>query len=359
MSEVSEKIEEVKEAVAEKAAEVKETVAGKVAEAKEAVAEQVAELKEAAPEKLAEAKEAVAGKVAEVKEAAPEKLAEVKEAVAEAVAEAKETVAEKAEEVKEAAKAKVSEPAKAEPMENYAAELEQSLQAGPPKNDDPVWDKFEQMLADKTIFEVKIDSAVKGGVVAFVDDVRAFIPASKLAAGYVENLEEYKGKTIEAIVITADRENKKLVLSGRDAARMRRDEQRAAAQAKIELDAVLEGKVESLKDYGAFVDLGDGVSGLVHVSQISYKRVEKPADVLKEGDTVKVKVIGIKDGKISLSMKALEEAPKRAPREDRPERSDRPERGERRGRREEKQEYTEKEKATTSMADLLAGIKLD
>ena len=80
-----------------------------------------------------------------------------------------------------------------ESMEDYAAELEASLKQGPP-NDDPVWDKFETMLAEKTVFPVKIDSVVKAGVVAYVDDVRAFIPASKLAAGYVENLEDYKGK---------------------------------------------------------------------------------------------------------------------------------------------------------------------
>ena len=85
-------------------------------------------------------------------------------------------------------------------MEDYAAELEASLKQGPP-NDDPVWDKFETMLKEKTIFPVKIDSVVKAGVVAYVDEVRAFIPASKLAAGYVENLEEYKGQTLSLIHI--------------------------------------------------------------------------------------------------------------------------------------------------------------
>ena len=347
MSEVKEKIEEVKEEVTEKAEEIKEAVAEKVEEAKEAIAE-----------KAAEVQDTVAEKVEEIKEAAPEKVEEIKEAVAEKAEEIKEAAAEKVEKVK----AKVSAPAKAdESMESLSDELEKSLKAGPPRDDAPVWDKFEQLLADKTPFDVKIDSAVKGGVVAFVDEVRAFIPASQLAAGYVENLEEYKGKTITVTVITADRTGKKLVLSGRDAARKalraEREEKRAQAIEAIEVDSVLEGKIESLKDYGAFVDLGDGVNGLIHVSQISYKRVEKPADVLKEGQTVKVKVIGKKDGKISLSMKALEEAPKRP---ERPERSDRPEREDRpRGRRkEESVEYTEKEKASTSLADLLSDIKL-
>ncbi len=343
-------IEKIIETVAEKAEEVKEAVAEKVEAAKETVAEKA----EAVAEKVEE-------KVEAVKEAAAEKAEEVQEAAAEKAEEVTEAVAEKAEEVAE----KAEEPA--ETMADYTAELEASYKKGPPKADDPTWDKFEQMLADKTVFEVKVDSVVKGGVVAFVDEVRAFIPASKLAAGYVENLEDYKGKNIEVIVITADREGKKLVLSGRDVARMKARAAKAAAQEAVQVDSVLEGTVDSLKDYGAFVTLEGGMSGLLHVSQISYKRVEKPADVLNVGDKIKVKVIGNKDGKISLSMKALEEAPAREKRSDRPERerrerSDRPE-GERRERRDRRDRdeavnYNDNGKATTSLGDLLSNIKL-
>ena len=242
-----------------------------------------------------------------------------------------------------------------ESMEDYAAELEASLKQGPP-NDDPVWDKFETMLAEKTVFPVKIDSVVKAGVVAYVDDVRAFIPASKLAAGYVENLEDYKGKTIDVMVITADKENKKLVLSGKEVARQKAREAKAAAAAAVEVGAVMEGTVDSLKDYGAFIELEGGMSGLLHVSQISYKRVEKPSDVLKEGEKVQVKVIAVKDGKISLSMKALQEAPERPAREPR---ADRPAR-EPRQRNEEKDTFNYKETGTAStiLKDLLSGLKL-
>ena len=339
-------IEKIVETVAEKAEEVKEAVAEKVEAAKDVVAEKAEAVKEAVAEKVEAAKEAAADKADEVQEAA---------------AEAGEAVAEAAEE----GAAKVEEPV--ETMADYSAELEASYKKGPPKADDPTWDKFEQMLADKTVFEVKVDSVVKGGVVAFVDDVRAFIPASKLAAGYVENLDDYKGKNIEVMVITADREGKKLVLSGRDVARMKARAAKAAAQEAVQVDSVLEGTVDSLKDYGAFVTLEGGMSGLLHVSQISYKRVEKPADVLNVGDKIKVKVIGNKDGKISLSMKALEEAPARERRSDRPERerrerSDRPE-GERRERRDRRDRdeavnYNDNGKATTSLGDLLSNIKL-
>lgn len=339
-------IEKIVETVAEKAEEVKEAVAEKVEAAKDVVAEKAEAVKEAVAEKVEAAKEAVADKADEVQEVA---------------AEAGEAVAEAAEE----GAAKVEEPV--ETMADYSAELEASYKKGPPKADDPTWDKFEQMLADKTVFEVKVDSVVKGGVVAFVDEVRAFIPASKLAAGYVENLDDYKGKNIEVMVITADREGKKLVLSGRDVARMKARAAKAAAQEAVQVDSVLEGTVDSLKDYGAFVTLEGGMSGLLHVSQISYKRVEKPADVLNVGDKIKVKVIGNKDGKISLSMKALEEAPARERRSDRPERerrerSDRPE-GERRERRDRRDRdeavnYNDNGKATTSLGDLLSNIKL-
>ena len=367
-------IEKIIETVAEKAEEVKEAVAEKAEAAKEAVAEKAEAVAEAVEAKVEAAEEAVAEKAEAVQEAAEEKA----EAAVEAVAEKAEEVAEKAEEKAEAAVETVAEKAEeaaakaeepAETMADYSAELEASYKKGPPKADDPTWDKFEQMLADKTVFEVKVDSVVKGGVVAFVDEVRAFIPASKLAAGYVENLDDYKGKNIEVMVITADREGKKLVLSGRDVARMKARAAKAAAQEAVQVDSVLEGTVDSLKDYGAFITLDGGMSGLLHVSQISYKRVEKPADVLNVGDKIKVKVIGNKDGKISLSMKALEEAPAREKRErpdrERRERSDRPERpeGERRERRdrrdrEESFNYNDNGKATTSLGDLLSNIKL-
>ena len=270
----------------------------------------------------------------------------VTEEIAEAVEAAPETV--------EAA----AEAAPQETMADLGEALEESIEKGP-VTDDPVWDKFEQQMQEKTIFPVKVESAVKAGVVAFVDDVRGFIPASKLSTGYVENLEEFAGKTLDVVIITADRAAKRLVLSAREALRAKEREAKAAALASVQEGDVMKGTVDSLMDYGAFIELENGCSGLLHVSQISFKRVEKPADVLKKGQEVEVKVIAIKDGKLSLSMKALQEGParsERAPRGDRPERSDRP----RRERRDEEVfNYKETGKATTSLGDLLKGVKLD
>ena len=169
------------------------------------------------------------------------------------------------------------------------------------------WDKLKKYLEEKTVLTVKVGGVVKSGVVAYVEGIRGFIPASKLSLHYVENLEEWLGREIQVQVITADEENKRLVLSAREILREKEDEERKARISNVEVGLVTEGTVESVQSYGAFIDLGGGLSGLVHVSQISDKRVKNPASVLKVGDKVKVKVIAVKDGKLSLSMKALQD----------------------------------------------------
>ena len=216
------------------------------------------------------------------------------------------------------------------------------------------WEKMTTMMEEKTMFPVTIDSAVKAGVVAYVEGVRGFIPASKLDIGYVENLEEWVGKEVNVIVITADTQKKRLVLSAREGAREAAKARKAEQIAALEVGTVLTGTVDSLMNYGAFIKLENGLSGLLHVSQISRKRVETPASVLKEGQEVTVKVIGVKDGKISLSMKALEEPSgdyQERPRRERGSREKDPEK--------DTYGYKETGKAATSLGDLLSGIKLD
>ena len=141
-----------------------------------------------------------------------------------------------------------------------------------------------------------------------VEGIRGFIPASRLSLSYIEDLESYLLKDIEVQVIDVDQANNRLVLSARELLKEKEKKEREEKIANIKVGSVLTGTVESLQNYGAFVRLEDGLSGLVHVSQISQKRIKFPKDVLNVGDEVQVKVIGVKDGKISLSMKALEEA---------------------------------------------------
>lgn len=169
------------------------------------------------------------------------------------------------------------------------------------------WDVLEQMKEEKTDVTVKVSEAVNGGAVAYVEGIRGFIPASQLDLNYVEDPSAYIGKTLKVRVITVDQEKEKLVLSAKEILKEQQKEEHDHKVAMIVPGTILEGTVESLQTYGAFIDLKDGLSGLVHISQICQKRIKKPSEVLKVGDKVKVKVLNTNDGKISLSIKAVAE----------------------------------------------------
>ena len=169
------------------------------------------------------------------------------------------------------------------------------------------WNSVLEYMEKKTILPVKIEGIVNGGAIAMVEGLRGFIPASKLSLSYIEDLETYLLKDVEVQVIDVDQAGNRLVLSARELLKEKERKEKEAQIASIPIGTVMSGTVETLQNYGAFVKLENGLSGLVHVSQISQKRVKNPAAVLNVGDEVQVKVIGIKDGKISLSMKALEE----------------------------------------------------
>ena len=208
------------------------------------------------------------------------------------------------------------------------------------------WDRLTSLLESKDSVEVKITGVTKAGVITMLEGVRGFIPASKLSLGYIaeDDLPNWIGKTIETRVITAEKEGRKLVLSAKEILREKEAQERKDAAALVKVGLVTEGVVETIKDYGAFVNLGKGVTGLLHVSQISQKRIKTPSEVLEQGQKVKVKVTKVADGRISLSMKALEEsaAPEAA---------------------EEKEEITFKlpksESIGTGLGALLKGLKLD
>ena len=132
----------------------------------------------------------------------------------------------------------------------------------------------------------------------------------------MEDVIPYVGKKLTVRVTTVDKAKEKLILSAKEVLKEQEKEAHDHKVAMIVPGTILEGTVESLQTYGAFVDLKDGLSGLVHISQICQKRIKKPSEVLKVGDKVKVKVLNTNDGKISLSIKAVEEEQEAQERED-------------------------------------------
>ncbi len=204
------------------------------------------------------------------------------------------------------------------------------------------WDKLREMMEQQTVVTVRIKESVPSGVVAFLEGIRAFIPASQLSADYVEDTDAWIGKDVRVVVITVDPEKNKLVLSGKVVARQEREDERNHRIAMLVPGSVVEGTVESIMPYGAFINIGNGISGLVHISQISQKRISSVHEVLKEGQKVKAKILNTNDGKVSLSMKALEDIMEKPQEEEEAEAI----------------EYSSNETAGTSLGDLLSRFKL-
>lgn len=224
-------------------------------------------------------------------------------------------------------------------MEDYMTEINASFSDF--RDDDMlIWDKLAQMKEDKTDFEVTVEGIVKGGVIAYVEGIRAFIPVSQLDLHYVENPEDYLKKTLTVRVLELDEQENRLVLSAKEVLKDKAQAEKLEKIQNIKVGSIVEGTVESLQTYGAFIDLGDHISGLVHISQISEKRIKSPKAVLSIGDSVKAKVIKNEDGKISLSMKALAE-----PQEEKSEEPD--------------FELPKSEDISTSLGSLLKNLKID
>ena len=169
------------------------------------------------------------------------------------------------------------------------------------------WNVVKSYMEKGTILPVKVEGIVNGGAIAMIEGIRGFIPASRLSLSYIEDLETYLLKEIDVRVIEANQAEGRLILSAREILREQKKAEDAKKLASVQVGSVVKGTVESLQSYGAFVRLENGLSGLVHISQISTQRIKSADQVLHVGDEVDVKVIGIKDGKISLSIKALAE----------------------------------------------------
>lgn len=166
-----------------------------------------------------------------------------------------------------------------------------------------VWNEIEDKFKAGETIKAPVTQVVKGGLVVDAG-VRGFVPASMVSDHFVEDLNQFKGQELELKIVEIEPSDNRLILSRKELVQAEREAKRQAVMEKLDAGDVVEGKVARLTNFGAFIDLG-GVDGLVHVSEISYERVNKPADALKVGQEVKVKVLSVdaEKGRISLSIK--------------------------------------------------------
>lgn len=173
-----------------------------------------------------------------------------------------------------------------------------------------LWDDMLTEEIEGKVFEAVGKEVIKGGMIAELNGIRAFIPASQVSVKYVENLNDFVGKTMNVKVLEVDRQRKRIVASAKQAAL---DEQAAAKKEKwstLVVGSKVHGVVRRIADFGAFVDIG-GLDGLVHVTDAAWGRVKHPSDVLKVGQEIEVLILNVdaEKGRISLGYKQLQPKP--------------------------------------------------
>lgn len=172
------------------------------------------------------------------------------------------------------------------------------------------FDELEEAFNNKTVLKGKIVDVIKGGLIANINGVRVFVPSSQISNKFVQDLNSFKNQELDFNIIEFNKAKRRVIAGRKDLVQAMEDEAKAKVYDNIKVGDKLEGSVSRVVDFGAFVDLG-GVDGLIHISEISWGRVKKVSDVLKEGDKVTVYVLDIdKDkNKISLSLKDSSQNP--------------------------------------------------
>jgi small subunit ribosomal protein S1 len=166
-------------------------------------------------------------------------------------------------------------------------------------------------LQPGSIAKARVTGQNTGGLELMIGPLKAFMPASQVALAREDDLARYIGQTVEVEVLEVDPEKRRVLVSRRAVLESEREAGRKEALGSLGVGSVMQGKVTRLEPFGAFVDLGGGLEGLVHVSALSRKRVENPSEVVHVGAQVRVKVMKIEEGgkRIGLSMKELEADP--------------------------------------------------
>lgn len=173
-----------------------------------------------------------------------------------------------------------------------------------------VWEELKEASQNETVLNITVKEAVKGGVIADIKGVRAFMPASQISVSYIDNLASVVGKSFAAKIIELDADKNKLVVSAKEVELKALEAKKEELWASLKKGEKRTGIVKRLAKFGAFVDLG-GVDGLIHNNDLSWKRIVNPADIVSVGDTVEVFVLDFDkvSGKIALGLKDVAENP--------------------------------------------------
>jgi small subunit ribosomal protein S1 len=202
-------------------------------------------------------------------------------------------------------------------VENENGELELSFrQVGQEK----AWNNLHQAAKDKSSVKVKIIDANKGGLIARYCQINGFLPVSQLSpenyprvsggdkGKILEKLKSFVGKEFEVSVVTLSEEEDKVIFSEKDIW----NKQQKPSLDLYKPGMVVEGKISAITNFGVFVNFDDNMEGLIHISELAWKRVNSPAELFKVGDSVKAEIVNVNEGKIFLSVKKLQPDPWKA-----------------------------------------------
>ncbi|MDE6182330.1 MAG: 30S ribosomal protein S1, partial [Eubacteriales bacterium] len=166
------------------------------------------------------------------------------------------------------------------------------------------FEELEEAFNNKQIVKGKIIDIIKGGLIANINNIRVFVPSSQISNKFVQDLSSFKGKEFDFNIIEFNKAKRRIIAGRRDLVQAQENENKAKVYENLKVGDKTEGTVSRIVDFGAFVDLG-GVDGLIHISELSWGRIKKVSDVLKEGDKVTVSILEIDQSKnkISLSLK--------------------------------------------------------
>ncbi len=172
------------------------------------------------------------------------------------------------------------------------------------------WDELEEIYKNEEEVEVTVLNSVKGGLIVLVNGVSGFMPASHVSVRYVSDLSEYKGEKFLAKIIDFDNSKKRIILSRKEVEKKELDKKIKELWENLEVDTLIEGVVQRLTNFGAFVDIG-GLDGLIHISDLSWNRIKNPSEVVSVGEKVEVKVLALdkERNRISLGLKQTKEEP--------------------------------------------------